>query len=235
MTGDSVNLTIAALAGFAFFFSPCMWPLYPAYISYIAGSSLKDETIVKRSALMFKAIGFVLGFSIVFILLGATATTLGMFLFMNQDVFRILAGLLIVFFGLQLSGVLKLSFLTKERRIKYIPEKPGFLSSVLFGMAFAFAWSPCSTAILGTILVYAGSSETVYQGILLLGVFSLGFSIPFLILTFFLHTLRSRIGLISPYLRYISLLSGGLLVIVGILLLTDKMADISLMVYNLGP
>jgi len=231
---DTVSIPIAFLAGLAFFLSPCVWPLYPAYISYIAGSSIDElKSNLGRSRVFKNALGFVLGFTVVFVFLGATATSVGGFLSEYQDIFRVVAGLLIIFFGLQLGGFFKMPFLSKGKRINFIPQKPGFLSSAVFGTTFAFAWTPCATAILGVILIYASRSDTVYQGMMLLGVFSMGFSIPFLILALFMKQLHPKLGKIGKYLPVLNSIGGGILVIIGVLVLFDKFADISLWLFNL--
>ncbi|WP_158212432.1 cytochrome c biogenesis CcdA family protein [Natranaerobius trueperi] len=236
MVGDSVSISVAFLAGFLFFFSPCVWPLYPAYISYITGTSFSEMKQDRpQSGLLINALGFVLGFTIIFVLLGATATTIGQLLNRpaTQDIIRVVAGGLVIFFGLQLGGFLKLPMLNRTYKMNFIPKKPGFFSSTLFGSTFAFAWTPCATAILGSILMLAGSSKTVYQGMGLLGTFSLGFSIPFLLLAFFLKQLYPKLNRCNKYLPKINFVSGGILILVGLLILFDKFADISLWLFNL--
>ncbi len=231
---ESISAPIAFAAGLLFFFSPCVWPMYPAYISYIAGSSIKEvKKGANKTRAMINALGFVLGFTIVFVLLGATATGIGGFLEAQQNYFRIAAGILIIFFGLQLGGFLRLPFLNKEKKINFIPENPGFFSSTLFGTTFAFAWSPCTTAILFSILLYASQSDTVYQGMMLLGVFSMGFSIPFLLLALFLNLLHHRLQFLNKYLPVMNSIGAVFLVAIGILVLFDWFADLSLWLFNL--
>ncbi len=231
---DAVSMPIAFAAGLIFFFSPCVWPLYPAYISYMVGASVNDiKTNLAKSRVFKNALGFVIGFTIVFVLLGATATTVGGFLATYQDLFQIIAGILIILFGIQLGGFFKLPFLNQEMRIDFIPEKPGFFSSAIFGTTFAFAWTPCATAVLGVILIYASQTATVYQGMSLLAVFSLGFSIPFLLLAIFMKQLHPRLSKVMKHLPLLNTVGGFVLVVIGLLVAFDKFTDISLWLFNL--
>lgn len=231
---ETVSISIAFAAGLLFFFSPCVWPMYPAYISYIAGSSIGDvKDGLNKTKVMVNALGFVAGFTLVFVLLGATATGIGEFLDERQNYFRVGAGILIILFGLQLGGFYRLPFLNKEKKINFIPQNPGFFSSAVFGTTFAFAWSPCTTAILFSILLYASQSDTVYQGMVLLAIFSMGFSIPFLLLAYFMRLLHPRLSKFSKYLPLLNKIGGSLLIVIGFLVLFDKFADISLWLFNL--
>ncbi len=240
MPATSVSIWMALGGGLLFFLNPCVWPLYPAYVSYITGSSLselqsgdKKENFLKN---IKNTLGFIVGFSIIFMVLGAVATSLGSY-YANQQLFERIAGVIIIFFGLQLSGLLKFSFLSADKRVSFLPDKPGFLSSTVFGATFALGWTPCATPILGAILAYAFTQETLYQGILLLGAFSIGFGIPFLILTALLSLVEnaaSNMGKIGRHLPTINKVSGYVLLLVGVLLFFNLMSEISLWLYNLA-
>ena len=237
MVFSSISIGMALGGGLLFFFNPCVWPLYPAYVSYIAGSSLSEiKTGENKYKLLKNTLGFILGFSIIFVALGALATSLGSY-YQNQVLFERLAGVVIIFFGLQLSGLLKFNFLSMDKRFSFMPSKPGFFSSIIFGATFALGWTPCATPILGAILAYAFTHETLYQGMFLLGLFSVGFAVPFLIFSIFFTVLsgvvESWIARVGKHLPTINKISGFVLLFIGVLLLFNKMSDISIWLYSL--
>jgi Cytochrome c biogenesis protein len=174
-----IELLVALSAGLLSFLSPCVLPLIPGYISYISGSSL-NELLEKKEINIIPLILFSLGFSIVFILFGAASTFLGQIVLNNSNTLRIVAGLIIIFFSLNIIGVLNFNFLNYEKRINYTKKK-GQIGSVLVGMAFGFGWTPCIGPILGSILLLASTEESINRGILLLSFYSLGLAIPFVL------------------------------------------------------
>ena len=216
-----IELFIAFGAGLISFLSPCVLPLIPGYISYISGSSL-NELIEKKSVNIFPIILFTLGFSLVFISFGATASFLGSVILNNSYELRIASGIIIIIFSLHILGILNINFLNYEKRI-YTEKKSGIFSSILVGMAFGFGWTPCIGPILGSILALASTEQSLNRGILLLIFYSLGLAIPFILSGYliqkflvFSKNLKSKMNII--------LKSGGvLLLLTGILIITNQL------------
>ncbi len=216
-----IELFIAFGAGLISFLSPCVLPLIPGYISYISGSSL-NELIEKKSVNIFPIILFTLGFSLVFISFGATASFLGSVILNNSYELRIASGIIIIIFSLHILGIINLNFLNYEKRI-YTEKKSGIFGSILVGMAFGFGWTPCIGPILGSILALASTEQSLNRGILLLVFYSLGLAIPFILSGYliqkflvFSKNLKSKMNII--------LKSGGtLLLITGILMITNQL------------
>ena len=216
-----IELVIAFGAGLISFLSPCVLPLIPGYISYISGSSL-NELIEKKSVNIFPIILFTLGFSLVFISFGATASFLGSVILNNSYELRITSGIIIIIFSLHILGIINLNFLNYEKRI-YTEKKSGIFGSILVGMAFGFGWTPCIGPILGSILALASTEQSLNRGILLLVFYSLGLAIPFILSGYliqkflvFSKNLKSKMNII--------LKSGGtLLLITGILMITNQL------------
>ena len=171
-----IELIIALGAGLISFLSPCVLPLIPGYIAYISGSSF-NELVENKNINLLPIILFTFGFSIIFIIFGATATFLGQLLLSNSSELRIIAGAIIIIFSLHILGIIKLNFLNYEKRI-YTSNNKGAASSILVGMAFGFGWTPCIGPILGSILALASTEESINRGILLLLFYSLGLAIP---------------------------------------------------------
>ena len=174
-----IEIFLAFSAGLISFLSPCVLPLIPGYISYISGSTL-NELLEKKSINLFPIVLFTLGFSIVFISFGATATFLGSLVLDNSNTLRIVAGTIIIIFSLQIIGLINLKFLNYEKRFQ-ADKKSGVFSSILVGMAFGFGWTPCIGPILGSILAIASTEESINKGILLLSFYSLGLALPFIL------------------------------------------------------
>jgi cytochrome c-type biogenesis protein len=217
----------ALAAGLLSFLSPCVLPLIPSYISFITGisfESLMEGSDRKRIQFLtlVNSLVFVLGFSCVFIALGASSSFVGRLLGGLQDWIRVIGGVLMIFFGLFVAGFFQFSFLVKKRGLHLSGKPAGYLGTFVVGMAFAAAWTPCIGPILGTILVFAGTSGSVVYGVELLTLYSLGLAIPFLFASLAFNTFLSYSKLIRIYMRWILLASGMLLVLFGLLLLTDK-------------
>ena len=222
-----VTLFAAFVAGLLSFLSPCVLPLIPAYVSFIAGLSIEElQSGEKRPGLVLqislKALFFVLGFGLVFVLLGASASALGKFLLGRLQLFNRLAGVVIIIFGLHLSHLLPLKFLYYEKKLQVNKEPAGFVGSFLVGMAFAFGWTPCIGPILAGILAYASTRETMYQGILLLAVYSLGLGLPFILTALSINSFLLAFEKIKRYFGLIEKAGGILLILVGLLILTDN-------------
>lgn len=219
-----VSFSLAFIAGFLTFASPCIFPLIPAYISYITGISFDELKETGRSDIQRKtlvhSLFFVLGFSAVFIALGASASFLGKIVLAYKVWLSRIGGLLVILFGLYIMGVFRIGALEKERKIGLKLRKGSRLGSFLLGVTFAAAWTPCVGPILGSILIYAGAQETMLEGIWLLGFYSMGIAIPFIISALLVNSLLSRISRLSKYLAVVNYICGILLVAIGVLLIT---------------
>lgn len=223
MTGGSVNLFIAFVAGLLSFFTPCVFPLIPSYILYIGGVSLKDLKISgKRTPIMVNSIIFILGFSAVFICLGAAASLLGKVIFQNRDLIRIAGGSIIILLGLYLMGAYRLPLFYFEKRISIKSRPLGYIGSFILGITFAAGWTPCATPILGSILLLAGAEKTLMVGVMLLISYSLGLALPFFFTALAIDRAFAYFKNISRYLDAISIISGTLLVVIGVLLLLGR-------------
>lgn len=225
-----VTLLAAFGAGFLSFISPCVLPLIPGYISYISGMSLEDMRTAdagSRRRLIIATLFFILGFSIVFMAMGASASALGALLREHLRLVQKIAGAVIVIFGLHLLGVFRIGFLDRDTRVQTSRKPATPLGALVVGLAFAFGWTPCIGPILGGILTIAGSKSTVGEGVLLLGVYSAGLGVPFLLTSmavdkFFLASARVR-----RHYRTIEMVSGAMLVVLGILIFTDRFTILS--------
>jgi cytochrome c-type biogenesis protein len=220
MDPDSVALPLAFVAGVLSFLSPCVLPLVPSYVSFISGLSF-DELGERRWTAFTHAVFFIAGFTMIFIALGATATTLGRFLQYNQVWLERIGGTLIILFGLYMLGLFNWGLLAQERRI-HLQDKPvGYLGSTLVGLAFGAGWTPCIGPILGSILAYTGVQTTnLTQGMLLLLAYSLGLAIPFLLAALAVEKFISWFKRYRRFMPLVTRIAGGIMVLVGVLLLT---------------
>ncbi|QEK13350.1 cytochrome c biogenesis protein CcdA [Crassaminicella thermophila] len=223
----NVSTPIALGAGFLSFFSPCILPLIPAYITYITGTTFEDELADKKLFAFTRTLGFVIGFSIIFIVMGISASFIGKLFIRHKELFRKVSSMLIIFFGLNMMGVLKIKLLNKEIRMKAPKNISNWFGSIFMGMAFGAGWTPCFGAVLGAILVYASSTSTVAKGFYLLLAYSIGMGIPFIITSLVIHKFSGLMMKYERYLPYITKLSGIILVIFGILVFFNKMSIIS--------
>ena len=227
------ELIIAFGAGLISFLSPCVLPLIPGYISYISGSSL-NELLKKKNVNLLPIILFTVGFSIVFIIFGASATFLGKFLLSNSFPLRIVAGIIIVFFSLHILGVFKIKFLNYEKRF-YADRNKNILSSLLVGMAFAFGWTPCIGPILGSILVLASTEESINKGILLLFFYSLGLAMPFILSGYLIQKFLAISKNLKKNINLITKIGGSLLLITGILIITNHLQSLGFYLLKFFP
>ena len=222
---SNISLILAFSAGLLSFLSPCVLPLVPASITYITGSAIADlNTGRARLYALYKSLGFVLGFSLVFIAMGASITSIGRLFAGNMNTFRKIGGTLIVLFGIHITGLFKIKTLYYEKRLVPFEKLSRNISSVFIGMAFAAGWTPCVGPILASILIYAGSMETIAMGILLLAAYSLGLAVPFILTAYAVGSFSGYFKRISGYLNTISIISGVLLILMGILIFTNKIA-----------
>ena len=215
------QLFIAFGAGLLSFLSPCVLPLIPGYISYISGSSL-NELIEKKTVNIFPIILFAIGFSIVFISFGATASFLGSLILNNSYYLRIVSGIIIIVFSLHILGIINLNFLNYEKRI-YTEKKSGIFSSLLVGMAFGFGWTPCIGPILGSILALASTEQSLNRGILLLVFYSLGLAIPFILSGYLIQKFLVFSKNLKSKMNIILKSGGALLLLTGILMITNQL------------
>ena len=228
-----IELSIAFGAGLISFLSPCILPLIPGYISYISGSSL-NELIEKKSVNIFPIILFALGFSFVFISFGATASFLGSVILNNSYELRIVSGVIIIIFSLHILKIINLNFLNYEKRI-YTDKKSGIFSSILVGMAFGFGWTPCIGPILGSILALASTEQSLNRGILLLVFYSLGLAIPFVLSGYLIQKFLLFSKNFRKNINLISKIGGIILLITGILILTNQLQAIGFYIIEIFP
>ena len=223
-----VSLFAAFSAGLLSFISPCVLPLVPSYLSYITGLSVENLANVEerqrfKSAIIVNSLLFIAGFSMVFIAFGASASLMGQILYEYQDIIRKIGGILIIVFGLYLLGILKLKFFMTEHRLMQFESRPvGYLGSFLIGTAFAAGWTPCVGPVLGAILAYASTTDSMASGVVLLSSYSLGLGLPFFLTAFGMDTFLSYFKKLRTYLGAVSFISGGLLVLVGVMIYADS-------------
>ena len=225
MFNENLTYSAALFAGLLSFFSPCILPLIPAYFSFITGLSLDELTENKaetRRKVILSTLFYVAGFSFIFILFGASASFLGGIASQYSWMVRYLGGGIVIVFGLHLLGVINIKGFNFERRL-HVKEKPlHLMGTFVIGMAFGAGWSPCIGPMLGSILIVAGNQKTVLNGILLLAVYSAGLALPFVILSFFIHSLLDFMKRATKLINIINKASGILLIVIGLLLMFDK-------------
>ncbi|WMM25305.1 cytochrome c biogenesis protein CcdA [Tissierella sp. MB52-C2] len=224
--GD-VSIPIAFGAGFLSFFSPCILPLIPAYIMYITGVDMEDELEKKRLFALTRTFGFIIGFTIIFMIMGTSASFLGKIFVKNKEAFSKISGIIIILFGLNMMGILKLRFLNFERRAKAPKKVTNWFSSILMGMAFAAGWTPCFGPVLASILMYAGGASTISKGIYLLLVYSIGMAIPFILTALFINGFTRLMNKADKFMKYIPIISGLIMVVFGLLVFFNKVINIS--------
>ena len=229
-----IKLIIAFGAGFISFLSPCVLPIIPGYISYITGKSL-DEIEQNRRIVLLKTVTFSLGFSFVFIILGIAASFIGNVLIFFGNELRIAAGIIIIIFSLNLLGFLNFSFLNQDKRFETGSYKDNYIFPFLVGAAFAFGWTPCIGPVLGSILALSATEATISKGVVLLSMYSLGLAIPFILSGYFMTMfLNSKKGFGKYYVR-VTKTGGVILLITGLLILTNQIQVISYYILTTFP
>jgi cytochrome c-type biogenesis protein len=227
MFTETITYPAALLAGLLSFLSPCVLPLIPAYFTFITGFSLEELTAAATSEIRAKVflstLAYVTGFSLVFVLMGASASFFGSFIFKYRDLIRIIGGALIIVLGIHLTGIIRIRALDFEKRIQLKKKPFRLFGTFLVGMAFGAGWSPCIGPLLGSILIVAGGQDTVLKGVALLSVYSAGLAIPFLTISIFINFLLIFIRKATRAIRYLNAAAGILLILIGILLVTDKL------------
>ncbi len=222
-----IDIILVFTAGLVSFFSPCIVPLIPMYVSFLAGDL--DEGISDKKKLYINAFGFFIGLMGVFILLGAVATTVGSFLLDISDIMRKVMGVIVMIFGIFQLGILKLSFLMKERKMRFKFKKAKFGTAILMGMAFSFGWTPCVGPVLGSVLIIAADSSTLNTGILYLVVYAFGFFIPFAAATLLMGYSLKWLDNIAKYTPIIKKITGVMLVGLGYMIYTNTLSRITLL------
>ncbi len=238
---ENVSLFGAFVAGVLSFISPCVLPLIPGYLSFISGVSLEEmrgmpgggavaaggvSAAAKRQVIV-TSLFFILGFSLVFVTLGASATYLGQFLMERLTMFGKVAGVLLVIFGLHTIGVFKIPFLLNEARVQANTKPASMIGAVIVGISFAFGWTPCIGPILSAILLVAAQQDSVGQGIVLLSTYSLGLAIPFLLTALAINQFFVAFAKIRRYYHAIEIVSGALMIIIGVLIFTNRFTVIA--------
>lgn len=226
---ENISILFALSAGLLSFFSPCVFPLIPAYVAHLTDGTISSGKVkADKKVLFFRSISFILGFSIVFVLLGASASIVGQLFLENKKLIQMLGGLLIVFFGLQMLGIFNFKFLMFEKSFMHkIDFKITSIRSFILGIAFGSGWTPCVGLAFSSILLLASSSETIYSGMFLLWIYSLGLGIPFLALSMVVTYSLKIVKRINKLLPKLSLINGWILIIMGVLLFTGQMQRIS--------
>lgn len=233
MTGsENVSILVALSAGLLSFLSPCILPLIPSYVAFISGVSIEElaqgENLGQvRKKVIVNSLMFVLGFSIIFIALGASATFIGKFLAKNIRWFEIIGGALVIILGIHFAGFFRLKFLDREKKINLKKKPLGFLGTCLVGIAFGAGWTPCVGPILGAILTMAATTQNTLKGIVLLAVYSVGLGVPFFLSAVILHKFFEYFKTVRKYFKVITVVGGVLLILVGVLLVSGYFSSIA--------
>lgn len=235
----NMSFFIAFSAGFLSFISPCVLPVVPSYISYITGLSLEELTSQEgkaraREMAIKNSILFIMGFSTIFIFFGASATFMGQFFLSNQNIIRQIGGVFIIFFGLYIMGLFKLSFLARDKRFHFKSKPAGYLGSYLVGAAFGAGWTPCVGPILGSILLYASTAGSVTIGIQLLAVYSLGLGLPLFLSALGVQSFLLTFKKTARYMGWINGASGAFLIAVGLLIFTNSLTRLTSFFTQIG-
>jgi len=230
----SLGLALAFSAGLLSFLSPCVLPLIPSYLTFVTGVGFEDLASSRRAALVH-ALLFVLGFTSIFVALGASATVLGRLLVVYRVWITRAGGALVVLFGLYLLGVVRVAAFDRERRVHLANKPVGYLGSTLVGVAFGAGWTPCLGPILGAILTYTAATADLSRGLPLLLAYSLGLALPFLVAAVAVERFLETLTRVRPYLARVSQVSGALLVVVGVLMMFDYFTVIGTYLQSFTP
>lgn len=229
---ENVGVIAAFTAGFISFISPCVLPIVPGYLSFISGVSFEEMQTTGnkravRKRILLNVLFFIIGFSLVFIALGASATAVGQFLQEQMNIISKIAGAIIIIFGIHMVGIYKIPFLNYEKRFHTAGKSMGLLKAMIIGFAFAFGWTPCIGPFLATILLYASKQETIGQGITLLTAYSLGLGIPFFLAGLSVSLFLDAFNKFKKHLHKVEIVGGILLILFGVLILTNYLTVLS--------
>jgi len=231
----NTTLSIAFLSGLISFLSPCVLPLIPGYISYISGISFDKIKEKKRNLIAIKTIFFTLGFSFVFIALGSSATFIGQFFLLNSNIFRVVAGIVLIIFSLQLIGIINFNFMNKDIRVFTNQYNDSLFFPLVVGAAFGFGWTPCIGPILGSIITLAALEENIGRGILLLSFYSLGLAIPFIISGILIDKFLLFSKGFKKYTSTITKVGGAILLLTGIAILSGQLQILGFFILEYFP
>ena len=227
---EGISYFYVLLAGLLSFLSPCVLPIVPGYLCFIAGTSLDkalDEQEIFKVNILRYSVSFVLGFSTVFVVMGASATYLSGLLYEYFDYLRIIGGTIIIVFGIHFTQLIQLPFLNSDTRVQINNYKPGLIGSFVVGLSFAFGWTPCIGPILGSVLSVAATSESVSEGTFLLVLYSAGLGIPFILAAYGIGSFLKFLSKIRKYVRIIEIFTGVLLILFGVLILTNRIQELA--------
>lgn len=224
----AVGIMIALSAGFISFISPCVLPIVPAYLAFISGMTFNELSAGnRRGSAILTSISFVLGLSVVFLILGATASALGGYFLQHQILLGRIAGVVIATFGLHFLGIINIPLFYREARFEVNTRAGSMVGAFVLGLAFAFGWTPCIGPILGSVLSMAIQEDSIRQGTWLLAAYAIGLGLPFIIVAAFIEKSINLISKLKPWMKIIERTIGVLLIIVGLLLVTDRFASIA--------
>ncbi|MCM8803679.1 MAG: cytochrome c biogenesis protein CcdA [Candidatus Omnitrophica bacterium] len=215
---------VSFIAGITSFFSPCILPLIPIYLSYITGCSIEEskEKNLSKKRVLLSSLCFIIGFTTIFTLLGATSTFIGNFIGTRKNIFKYIGGLIMIIFGFHILGILKIKKLYEEKRIKMKRFEYKYISAFFLGIGLASAWTPCVGPVLSSILILSSMEETVKRGILLLFLYSMGIGVPFILISIFINRVSDFLNKIKKHYKKIEIFIGCLLIISGISLILKK-------------
>ena len=224
-----ISLIAALSAGLLSFFSPCILPLIPTYLSYLVGDYAKAKKKDKNLSLVVSSLSFIIGFTMIFVFLGLSATFLGKFLIRNQNILTTIGGIIIIIFGLHLTGVFEIKYFYREKKFELPSYLKGNLRAFVMGVILALGWTPCIGPILSSILITAGSQGSIWEGGLLLFVYALGLALPFFITAVFMDKLLPKFKSFNKYLPVVNKITGILLIIFGLMMLTGYLETLNRM------
>lgn len=224
-----VTIWSAFFAGMISFLSPCIFPLVPAYLAQLTGTTISNNQIqANRSLILSRSIGFIIGFTIIFLLLGASSSLIGKLFLDYRTLLERIGGIIIAIFGLQMAGIISIKMLLSEKRLNYTPKKTSsFFGSVMFGFLFATGWSPCVGLTLSAILILAGQTESMAMGMFMLLIYSFGMGIPFIIVALLWSKSLNKMRKLNKWIPKIQKVSGYVMIMLGILLFTGHFQLIS--------
>ena len=228
MMMTEISAVAVFLAGIVSFLSPCVLPLVPAYLMYLTGKSAADIAADKKAHknLILNGALFCIGFSVVFMALGASATALSRFLLRYAEIIKYASGGLIIFLGIFQTGLINIALLNREKRME-VNRKPGHLTSVMMGVAFGFGWTPCIGPVLASVLLVAAQQASLLRGVLLLGLYSLGLMLPFMAIAVFMRFMMPFLNFMKKHVKAVKIISGVILIVLGILIVTDALTLIA--------